>query len=429
MRCIICTFACTLTRIPRNVYCHTKLSLRYTYRTSSLFINCLHGHACFKFALTFHLTTHPYTISPCIVTRLLPLWSTVIILVDGFHHLMPLPDAAHLTDLYCKANQFLIQGLAPSTITTYSAGKNKYIQFCTASRISPIPSSETTLILFASYLATANMSHTTIKVYLAAIRHMHVVAGLHERFSEQLTSRLQLVLRGIKKAQASTSSPRVRLPITLQLIQSIKNILSNQPHLYRNIMLWAACCLAFFGFLRVSEFTIPSHNGYDPSLHLSLQDISIDHRDNPNVLRIHVKQSKTDPFRQGVQIYLGATNTNVCPILGILPYLALRRTQPGPLFLTENGQGLTRQIFCTALNSVLSELQDNCNWYNSHSFHIGTATTTAKANIPDAYIKMLGRWQSDAYQRYIKTPPCELAKFSTLIASASSSIPQQSDST
>ena len=160
--------ACTLTRIPHNVYCHTKLSLRYTYRISSLFINCLHGHACFKFALTFHLTTHPYTISPCIVTRLLPLWSTIIILVDGFHHLMPLPDAAHLTDLYCKANQFLIQGLAPSTITTYSAGKNKYIQFCTVSRISPIPSSETTLILFASYLATANMSHTTIKVYLAA---------------------------------------------------------------------------------------------------------------------------------------------------------------------------------------------------------------------------------------------------------------------
>ena len=114
-------------------------------------------------------------------------------------------------------------------------------------------------------------------------------------------------------------------------------------------MLWAACCLAFFGFLCVSEFTIPSHNDYDPSLHLSLQDISMDNRDNPNVLRIRIKQSKTDPFRQGVQIYLGATNTNVCPILGILPYLARRGTQPGPLFLTENSQGLTRQIFCTTL--------------------------------------------------------------------------------
>jgi len=168
----------------------------------------------------------------------------------------------------------------------------------------------------------------------------------------------------------------------------------------------------------------PTLTDYDPSVHLSLQDISVDNRDNPNVLKINIKQSKTDPFRQGVQVYLGATNTEVCPILGILPYLAQRGAQPGPLFLTENGQGLTRQSFCTALNSVLSELPVNCNWYNSHSFRIGAATTAAQANIPDAYIKMLGRWQSEAYQRYIKTPPCELAKFSALLASASSSVPE-----
>ena len=56
---------------------------------------------------------------------------------------------------------------------------------------------------------------------------MHVVAGLHELFSEQLTPRLQLALRGIKKSQASNASPRVQLPITLQLLQSIKQVLSS----------------------------------------------------------------------------------------------------------------------------------------------------------------------------------------------------------
>ena len=133
-------------------------------------------------------------------------------------------------------------------------------------------------------------------MYLSAIRHMHVIAGLHKSFSEQLTPRLQLVMRGIKKSQALASPQRIRLPITLQIMQSIKQVLSNQPHSYRNIMLWAACCLEFFGFLPVSEFTVPSHTDYDPSLHLSLQDVSIDNRDNPHVLRITIKQSKTDPF-------------------------------------------------------------------------------------------------------------------------------------
>jgi len=48
-------------------------------------------------------------------------------------------------------------------------------------------SSEVTLILFASYLATANISHTTIKMFLSAVPHMHVVTGLHKQFGEQLT--------------------------------------------------------------------------------------------------------------------------------------------------------------------------------------------------------------------------------------------------
>jgi len=151
--------------------------------------------------------------------------------------------------------------------------------------------------------------HTTIKVWLSAVRHMHVIAGLHDLFSEQLTPCLQLVLCGIKKSQASTPS-RVRLPITLELMQNIRQVLFSQPHSYTNIMLWATCCLAFFGFLCVSEFTIPTD--YDPSLHLSMQDIAIDHRDNPSILKVIIKQSKTDPFRQGVQIYIPGSNTQKC---------------------------------------------------------------------------------------------------------------------
>ena len=56
------------------------------------------------------------------------------------------------------------------------------------------------------------------------------------------------------------------------------------------------------------------------------------------MLKISIKQSKTDPFCKGVNIYLGATGHSLCPIRGILPYLTLGGSRRGPLFLLEDGR-------------------------------------------------------------------------------------------
>ena len=246
---------------------------------------------------------------------------------------------------------------------------------------------------------------------------MHISAGLHNFFNTQLTPRLQLTIKGIQKSQASAQPSRVRLPITLKIMGDIKALLSKQPHSYTSIMIWAACCLAFFGFLRVSEFTIPANDQYDESCHLSFNSISVDNRSNPQQLRISIKQSKTDPFRKGVDIFLGTTGNSVCPVKGILPYLAIRGDHKGPLFILEDGRYLTRQHFSSALEGLLKQLHINTHCYNTHSFRIGAATTARQANVPDPLIKMMGRWKSDAYLSYIRTPPQELAKVSKYLTS------------
>ena len=326
--------------------------------------------------------------------------------------------AAGTTHLHNLANKFLREGLASSTRSTYAAGEKRFYSFCTATKCHPLPASEATLVLFSTHLAATNTSHSTIKVYLAAVRQLHVLSGLHEFFNRQLTPRLQQVLRGIKKCQAEFRPTKLRLPITTQLMQQIQQMLSKEPHSYTNVMMWAACCIAFFGFMRVSEFTVPNRSSYDKSTDLCLSDIAVDNRENPRLLRVTIKQSKTDPFRKGVSIFLGATGRSVCPVHGILPYLVARGDTPGPLFITEDGNGLTRQTFADLLNSILSKLHLDSKNYNTHSFRIGAATSAAQANIPDASIKMMGRWKSDAYQSYIKTPPKELAKLSRQLVSS-----------
>jgi len=94
-----------------------------------------------------------------------------------------------------------------------------------------------------------------------------------------------------------------------------------------------------FRFLRVSEFTIPTEGAYNPSRHLSLSDIAVDNRKRPRLLQLLLKESKTDPFKNGVKVCIGATDTLVCPIKAILSYFGKKNKQPGPLFITKEGKG------------------------------------------------------------------------------------------
>ena len=61
----------------------------------------------------------------------------------------------------------------------------------------------------------------------------------------------------------------------------IKFLLSKQQQSYTSIMIWAACYLAFFCFLCISEFTIQADDLYDKPCHLSFNSISVDNRSNP----------------------------------------------------------------------------------------------------------------------------------------------------
>ena len=101
---------------------------------------------------------------------------------------------------------------------------------------------------------------------------------------------------------------------------------------------------------------MPEDNQFDESYHLSLNSVAIDNRDKATQLKITIKQSKTDPFRSGVDVYIGTMGDYVCPLRGILPYLALRGNHPDPLFIFKDDRSLTRLHFCTELNDILQQL-------------------------------------------------------------------------
>ena len=76
----------------------------------------------------------------------------------------------------------------------------------------------------------------------------------------------------------------------------------------------------------------------------------------------------------------------------------------GQLFVWENSRPLTRTTFMTCLRRGLQSAGLNISQFSGHSLHIGAATSAAAAGVPDHLIETLGRWRSEAYHLYIRTP-------------------------
>ena len=86
------------------------------------------------------------------------------------------------------------------------------------------------------------------------------------------------------------------------------------------------------------------------------------------------------------------------------------------LSLSENGSYLTRERLVAHLRMGLRQAGLEADRYSGHSFRIGAATTAAQAGVKDSFIKMLGHWESAAYQRYVRTPRDQLAAISSHLA-------------
>ena len=161
-------------------------------------------------------------------------------------------------------------------------------------------------------------------------------------------------------------------------------------------MLWAACCLGFFGFLRAGEFT--TNSSFDPSA-----DLQVDSSSNPQSFRVFIKCAKTYPFRRGCFIFIGRGSAPLCPVLALTNYLYLRGPGVRPLFIFQDGRPLSRALLSSFLQATL-QVAGISEKFSGHSFRIGAAITAAQRGVPDHLIKAMGRWSSDAYLLYVRTP-------------------------
>ena len=250
----------------------------------------------------------------------------------------------------------------------------------------PYPLTQHILCNYVSYLGKDSLAPATIKVYLSALRRHQISQDLPSP-DHAAMPKLQAVQVGVAKAHAISTAPepttQKRLPITPPILRAIKMVWNSSATEHDTIMLWAICTLAFFGFFRLGEI-IPSGTRFELMQYLAMGDIAVDDRENPSLLQVHLKISKTDQLRKGTDIYIGKTDDDICPVAAVLAFLAVRGQTPGPLFICHDGKSCTKDWFIPKLRSALETAGLDAKNFAGHSFHIGAATTAAERGLEDS---------------------------------------------
>lgn len=314
------------------------------------------------------------------------------------------------------------------TLSAYETGIKSFKTFVLmnnlAQHMEPLSVlSEDVLCLYIAHCyKTLHLKYTTIKLYLCGIRFAYLRTGVSCPLigHDDSSVRIKTLLNAVKRIQGQVKRPRH--PIDDTILRKICEVLDNgyvSP--YMDCLLRAACVTAFFGFLRCGELTINQQN-FDPTTHLCLGDLTF----MDNHVLLHLKASKTDPFRHGLNIPLfKVDNSRLCPFTSLNEYVkkrcqlfVSRNTPTDPLFLNESGNALNRSNFLFHVKQILHRLGLDTTSFQGHSFRIGASRSACKARLEDHLIKTLGRWSSDCYRTYIHTPEHVIQKAQSALISA-----------
>ena len=155
--------------------------------------------------------------------------------------------------------------------------------------------------------------------------------------------------------------------------------------------------LAYHGCFRVGELLISTSDKHTlkfsnvantpASNSLSFKLKSFKHCDTPTTFIVNHYQQQ--PF---------------CLVKATRDYMEIRPTTDTDLmFIHADGKPVRRTFLANNLNACIKLLGISNN-YNTHSFRAGRATDMSFAGVPHYLIEFTGRWESDAYLKYIRVP-------------------------
>jgi len=219
-----------------------------------------------------------------------------------------------------------------------------------------------------------------------------------------------LITKLISGLRRSKPVHDTRQPISANILQKLIDVL---PFItksqYETTLYKTAFVLAFFGFLRLSEFTSESRRR--PATGRMACDVVLKRMggQQASIVQITFRRSKNNQYGRNQSISInGLPGSSLCPVRTVEGYLLVRPKMARSFFSHFDTTALTRHEFQLVLKKATEAAGLHARHFTSHSFRIGAATAAAASGSSSQQIQTAGRWLSTAYLGYIRQS-CSLA--------------------
>ena len=290
--------------------------------------------------------------------------------------------------------QILLESIIKNSLaeTSQAAYNNNWSSFKKFVKLElgskPLPAAADDVSLFVIFLHTMQLCASSIQNYLSAIGFVHKLYDYPDPTKSFKVQKVKDAIKNLGGPKRQRSAIRAKL--LGEIVHVLPIILQDA---YDQILFTCVFLLMYHACLRISEIAntakckhaLLSHNIYEKKHSVRLKLLSFKHSGNP-VSRMIIP----------------ATNDMLCPNKAVGAYRAVRGSIPGVFFIKKNDKPISRAQVVSVLKRALELTGRDGGNYNTHSLRKGKITDSAAAGASDSQLRLIGRFKSNAFLKYIE---------------------------
>ena len=290
---------------------------------------------------------------------------------------------------------------AESTHEAYSSGILAFHVHCDKRNIPEHLRAPISHPLVASFVASlaGSYSASTISNYVHGVRAWHILHGLPWRLNP---IEMDALMKGAERLAPASSKRKKCLPYTLVFMASIRlQLCLDQP---LDAAVWACLTTCFYAAARVGELTVPRLTSFDPAYHITPSNLRTEiNRDSLEATVLHIPHTKAAPM-EGEDIFWSRQNGPTDPYEAMDIHFRVNRPSSRDHLFSYTLKGarrpLTKQAFVKRL--ALAARAAGLDPLQGHGIRIGATLHYLTLGMPMEAMKVMGRWGSDAFLRYLR---------------------------